>query len=127
MVNLISKIFGSKLLIKWPQITKNAENIYIKMFRIVFEEKHSSSTIIYLALSNTIYVILCIGYIQYTLSLVISTFCYISKFKLYYKIKIREAYNYQSTRIRNGITQKSSLLAITQEISVVASERPRPM
>ena len=45
----------------------------------------------------------------------------------YYKIKIRETYNYQSTRIQNGIkhgmTQKSS--RIIQEISVVASERPR--
>ena len=67
--------------------------------------------------------------IQYKLSLVISTFDYISKFMKYYKIKIRETYNYQSTRIQNGIkhgmTQKSS--RITQEISVVASERPRHM
>ena len=63
--------------LKLPKMHK----IYIKMFRIVFEEKHSSSTIIYLALSNILYVILCIGYIQYKLSLVISTFYCISKFK----------------------------------------------
>ena len=63
--------------LKLPKMQK----IYIKMFRIVFEKKHSSSTLIYLALSNILYVILLIGYIQYNLSLVISTFYYISKFK----------------------------------------------
>ena len=48
----------------------------------------------------------------YSIQAFISTFDYISKFMKYYKIKIRETYNYQSTRIQNGIkhgmTQKSS-------------------